>query len=155
MKKFVIYIAGPFRSKKNTIDQWEQTQNIRRAEALALEVWRAGHIAICPHLNTLHFQGCLPDEVWLEGDLEIVRRCDAVLLTEGWRNSAGARREVEEARRHGKAVAADLVILLARLANGFPIFARDIRPPCPEIDDVWVRGDERFVWNGFDWEAAK
>lgn len=92
-KMKVVYIAGPFRAS----NAWEIEQNIRRAEELALEVWRAGFAAICPHTNTRFFQGAAPDEVWLEGDLEILSRCDAVLLTEDWENSKGAVLESEEA----------------------------------------------------------
>lgn len=90
MRKKVIYIAGPFRAA----NQWEQEQNIRRAEELALEVWRFGAVALCPHLNTRYFSGALSDEVWLAGDLELLRRCDAVMLVPGWTGSAGARHEV-------------------------------------------------------------
>jgi hypothetical protein len=94
MKKYVIYVAGPFRSKTPS-DQWEQTLNIRRAEAVALQIWRAGHVAICPHLNTANFQGACPDDVWLEGDLEILKRCDGVVLVYGWQDSAGTKKEIE------------------------------------------------------------
>lgn len=87
----VIYIAGPFRGK----DHWEIAQNIRRAETLALEVWRMGAAALCPHLNTMHFQGAAPDQLWLEGDLAMLAKCDAVLMTEYWERSAGARAERE------------------------------------------------------------
>lgn len=82
----VVYIAGPFRGK----DNWEIECNIRRAETLALAVWRLGCAVICPHANTRFFQGAAPDEVWLSGDLEIMYRCDAVLLTEDWERSQGA-----------------------------------------------------------------
>lgn len=87
----VIYIAGPFRAD----NAWEIEQNIRRAECLALEVWKAGAAAICPHTNTRFFQGAAPDDLWLSGDLEIMRRCDAVLLTANWEDSTGARAEFE------------------------------------------------------------
>jgi hypothetical protein len=85
----VVYVAGPFRGK----DSWEMENNIRRAEALALEVWREGMAALCPHANTRFFQGAAPDTTWLEGDLELLRRCDAVLLTRDWARSVGAREE--------------------------------------------------------------
>lgn len=91
----VIYIAGPYRGR----DNWEIEQNIRRAEALGLEVWRLGAAALVPHCNTRFFSGAAPDEVWLTGDLELLSRCDAVLLTEDWKRSSGARAEVEFARR--------------------------------------------------------
>lgn len=85
----VVYVAGPYRAP----DNWQIEQNIRRAETLALEVWRLGAACICPHTNTRFYQGAAPDDVWLEGDLEILKRCDAILMTPDWRNSAGARGE--------------------------------------------------------------
>lgn len=97
-KTRVIYIAGPFRGK----DSWEIENNIRRAEALALEVWRTpGFCAVCPHTNTRFYQGAAPDSVWLEGDLAILKRCDAVLLTPDWHKSSGARAEVMVAAQSG------------------------------------------------------
>jgi len=87
----LVYIVGPFRAATG----WEIELNIRRAEALALEVWKLGAAAVCPHMNTRHFHGVLPDEVWLNGYLEIMSRCDAVIIVDGWRNSAGSRAEVQ------------------------------------------------------------
>jgi hypothetical protein len=94
----VIYIAGPFRAPNS----WEIEQNIRRAEAAALEVWRLGAVALCPHTNTRFFQGAAPDEVWLAGGLELVRRSDAIYViggAMGIRASAGTRAEIDEADR--------------------------------------------------------
>ena len=96
----VIYVAGPFRGS----DAWAIEQNVRQAEALALEVWRSGGAAICPHANTRFFQGAAPDRVWLDGDLEILRRCDGVLMTPDWKRSEGAKAE------HGVAHASGLPI---------------------------------------------
>lgn len=93
----VIYIAGPYRGK----DNWAIEQNIRRAEELALVVWKLGMVALCPHMNTRHFQGVLPDEVWLDGDLELIRRCDAVLLVSGWKASHGTLAEIAYAKEQG------------------------------------------------------
>lgn len=87
----VVYIAGPFRGP----DHWVIAQNIREAETLALEVWRMGCAAICPHANTAHFQGAASDAVWLAGDLELLRRCDIVLTTPRWSHSQGATAEVQ------------------------------------------------------------
>lgn len=56
---------------------------------MALEVWRAGAAAVCPHANTRFYQGAAPDEVWLAGDMEILSRCDAILVCPGWANSSG------------------------------------------------------------------
>ncbi len=90
----LVYVAGPFRGSS----AWEIECNIRRAETLALEVWRLGAAALCPHCNTRFFQNAAPDEVWLAGDLVMLERCDAVLLTDDWERSSGARAEVQHAR---------------------------------------------------------
>lgn len=93
----LIYVAGPFRGANS----WENENNIRRAETLSLEVWRLGAAVICPHANTRFFNGAAPDKVWLDGDIEILRRCDAIIVTPDWRKSSGARAEVEFAIEHG------------------------------------------------------
>ena len=93
--KRVVYIAGPFRGK----DAWAVERNVRRAEELAYAVWAVGGVALCPHTNTRFFDGTLTDEIWLEGTLELLRRCDAVLLAPGWQLSAGTLGEIEEANR--------------------------------------------------------
>jgi len=90
----VVYVAGPFRGNS----AWDIECNIRRAETLALEVWRLGAAALCPHTNTRFFQNAAPDEVWLEGDLALLARCDAVILTDDWLRSSGARAEVLHAQ---------------------------------------------------------
>lgn len=82
----VVYIAGPFRGP----NAWEIEKNIRRAEELSFQCWANGFAAICPHANTRFFDGALSNDIFLEGDLEIVRRCDALLMTADWALSAGA-----------------------------------------------------------------
>jgi hypothetical protein len=89
----VIYIAGPFRGPS----AWDIESNIRRAETLALEVWRMGAAALCPHTNTRFFQNAAPDDVWLKGDIALLERCDAMLMTDDWQRSSGARAEHDHA----------------------------------------------------------
>lgn len=93
----VIYIAGPYRGP----NAWVVEQNIRAAEEVAAKVWAMGHVALCPHANSRHMEGVASDDHFLAGTLELLRRCDAVVLVPNWRDSAGARAEVEEADRLG------------------------------------------------------
>jgi hypothetical protein len=73
-------------------------ENIRAAEAAAIEVWRRGYVALCPHKNTAHFDGILPDDAWLQGDMTLLARCDCLVTVPGWELSEGARAEVDYAR---------------------------------------------------------
>jgi hypothetical protein len=99
----VIYIAGAYRDERG---EWFVRQNIRTAEAAAQFVWQHGAAALCPHKNTSGLGGLpgCPDQVWLEGDKELLRRCDAVWAIKGWRKSKGASGEVELARSSGMRV---------------------------------------------------
>jgi hypothetical protein len=111
----VVYIAGPYRSSNpdGKSNAWGVQQNVMNAMARALDVWRRGHAAVCPHANTMFFQdadGC-EDRVWLDGDIEMLRRCDALLTVEGWERSKGATAEVLLAQQIGKPVLHSLVEL--------------------------------------------
>lgn len=93
----LIYVAGPFRGKT----PWDVAENVRRAERLALDVWKLGAAAVCPHLNTAHFDKTAPDALFLEGTLEMMRRCDAVVVVDGWEKSSGTLAELEVAQERG------------------------------------------------------
>ena len=97
LRRQVAYVSGPYRGPTPAAI-W---QNIMRAREVAMDLWRMGYIALCPHTNTLLFDGLRPDEDWLQGDLELLRRCDIVVLVPGWRASRGAQAEVQEALRLG------------------------------------------------------
>ena len=99
----VVYIAGPYRADS----PHGIVQNIRRAEAVALKYWLKGCAVICPHKNTALFDGAAPDHVWLDGDLEILGRCDAIVMMDGWRKSKGAIAELAYAKRQGLEVVYD------------------------------------------------
>lgn len=91
----VIYVAGPYRAP--TVRGI--VENIRNAEAYALELWKMGYAVICPHMNSALLDGACPDEVWLEGDIEILSRCDVVFAMPGSNGSKGAAAELAWARR--------------------------------------------------------
>lgn len=109
----LIYIAGPYRAPS----EWGVTQNIRKAEAVAIILWGKGWSVFCPHKNTAYFGGLLSDRTWLDGDLVILERCDAICMMDGWENSQGAQVE------HSRAV-----------ELGMPIYY--------EADNVPVLGDK-------------
>lgn len=85
----IIFISGPYRGSC----EWDVAQNIHRAEAVAIECWKRGWAVFCPHKNTAFFGGILPDTVWLDADLAILERCDAICMVPGWEKSSGAKAE--------------------------------------------------------------
>lgn len=96
----LIYVAGPYRaSSENMI-----LANITRARYWATLIWKAGGVAICPHLNSFLMGGVVPVETFLEGDKEIISRCDAILMTGAWRESEGSVIEWNHANRIGKPI---------------------------------------------------
>lgn len=126
-RRRVVYVAGKFRGAS----AWEVEQNVRRAETVALDVWRLGAAAVCPHTNTRYFDGAAPDAAFLEGDLEILRRCDAVILVDGWEHSAGASAEAREALRCGLPIFTTLDRLARWLRGERPILSGDDVTPGP------------------------
>lgn len=92
----LIFVSGKYRG--------DISANIQTAKEASIKLWQQGYAVICPHMNTAHFDGLCPDEVWLEGDLEIMKRCDAVYMLSNWRDSAGAVKEHELAQILGKEI---------------------------------------------------
>jgi len=102
-KDKVIYIAMPYRA--DTINGI--LHNIARARDVAESLWRLGFVVLCPHLNTAFMDGAIPDEAFLRGDLELLRRSDAVFTGPGWDESEGAIAEVNLATSLGMPVFED------------------------------------------------
>jgi hypothetical protein len=88
----LVYVAGPFRAAT----PWRVECNIRRAEAMALELCKIGVVGICPHTMWRHFSGELHDSFWLSAGLRLLERCDAVAVFGRWQESTGT---IEEMRR--------------------------------------------------------
>jgi len=98
----LVYIAGPFSAP--TREGVEA--NIRRAEALAIEVAKLGAMPVCPHTNTGHpdFEKAQDYEFWIAGTLKLLRRCDAVIFVDGWVDSPGSVCEFRDAHERKQPV---------------------------------------------------
>ena len=92
----VIYVAGKYCGST----EWDMWNNIEHASREARELWLEGWAVICPHKNTAFFggKGGSHRNLWLVGDLEILKRCDAIFMLEGWKDSEGARAELNLAK---------------------------------------------------------
>jgi hypothetical protein len=107
----LVYTAGPYRAKT----EYGVKLNIDKAEKVALAFWKKGYSVICPHKNTAFFGGAVDEKepvfgsaettsVWLEGDFEMIRRCDAIVLIPGWEKSTGSVEEYKLAKSLGKEI---------------------------------------------------
>lgn len=86
----IAYVAGSYRA--DTVNGIHD--NIERARAVAVELWRMGYAVICPHLNSAMMDGVVPDHRFIDGDIEIVRRAaDCIIMLPGWEYSDGSVRE--------------------------------------------------------------
>jgi len=93
----LIYIAGPYRA-----DNWRG--DVDSARPHGAEVVERGHYPVIPHANTSHYDGLSSDQFWLDTTLELMRRCDAVLMVQGWKSSHRATLE------HAAAVANNMLV---------------------------------------------
>lgn len=103
----LILIAGPYRSGTNDNPELIK-QNLDRLEAMALPIFRKGHVPMIGEwvaLPLMHLAGskALGDEVWDEIQYPVAHRllekCDAVLRIEG--ASKGADNDVKIAQERG------------------------------------------------------
>ena len=104
----VTYVAGPYRAEH----AWQIDLNIDKAKLFAMSIWSAGHVALCPHLNSPHFDGLASAEAFIEGTLELMRRCDAVFVLPSSEDSEGTQGEIQEAKRLGIPLFFDMPSLL-------------------------------------------
>ncbi len=107
-KKTFVYIAGPYRGQTHDWRSYiEIDANINRAREAAKFCAENGLPFYCPHTHAAHFEVItpnLPPEFWYEMDSIYVALCSAILLVNGWEQSAGTLAETERAYRMGKLV---------------------------------------------------
>lgn len=89
----LVYIAGAFTGANN----WEIQKNVRKAETVALAVWRSGAVAVCPHKNTQNFYGAIDEKKVVEGYITLLEVCHAIVVLPGSANSNGTIIEMDAA----------------------------------------------------------
>ena len=95
MKPLVLYLASPYRGR----NEWDTYLNITSAHLAAKQIWSKGHACISPVSNTAWMGEMNDHNFWMRGDLEILARCDGLVLNLGWEKSHGCNEEYQEAIR--------------------------------------------------------
>lgn len=93
----LVYVAGPYRG--NT--PWDIECNIHNARTWGRRLVKAGVMPVIPHANTAHFDHQAPDSFFLEATMELMRRCDGVLVMPNSQYSTGTMAELTEATKLG------------------------------------------------------
>tara|TARA_Y100000310_G_scaffold274306_1_gene290239 strand:+ start:1279 stop:1638 length:360 start_codon:yes stop_codon:yes gene_type:complete len=90
----VAYVAGHYSADTD----WERGRNIEAARVVAAQLWREGFAVICPHSNSAWMDGVSTgSNVFYEGYIEILKRCDLVVMVGKFCGSVGAMEEIRVA----------------------------------------------------------
>jgi len=108
----IIYVAGPYTSAL----PYEIDQHILNAEKVALALISWGFTVLTPHKNNSNYERYegllnLNNDYWVQSDLMILARCDAICMLPDWKKSGGAKVE------HTQAQQAQIPIFLAEFTD--------------------------------------
>lgn len=114
----LVYVCGPITAKTREA----HAANLERGRRAGFEVWGMGAMAIVPHLNSLKmYENGVDGAAIYLGDLELMKRCDAVLVLDGWEASFGCNLEVSWAHHNGMPVFHTLIELKCWLEEKSPL----------------------------------
>jgi len=85
----LLYIAAPYRAKTTA----GISNNINEARLMSQYYWLQGFAVICPHLNSAHFDGLIPDPQFLKGTKLMLATCSHIALHPRWSFSSGCMEE--------------------------------------------------------------
>jgi hypothetical protein len=96
----IVYLAGPYRPYVDDDGTRHGiAENVREAGKLGIQIWKRGYVALVPHTLTYLSPAQqrqdggiadVPPEQFMDGELELIRRSDMVVLMPNWQISKGA-----------------------------------------------------------------
>lgn len=98
-RMMLLYLSGRYNAETHN----GISENIVVARKIAVNLWEQGFSVLCPHMNTCHFEvdtQRVTHDDWLRGDLEMLIRCDAIIMLPGWEESKGANIELGIAAKY-------------------------------------------------------
>ena len=134
-KSQLIYVSGPLTGASDEVER----RNVEAAMAVGAALWARGHRPVVPHLShwwdlALRARGQrVPWEQWLDLDVDLLRRCDALFRIAA---SRGADVELFVARSHNLAVYTSL--------DEVPVIGEG-EPRVGEVGQEWGAGARRSM----------
>jgi len=93
----LIYVAGRFNADTGLARRDHVTHAMRHAAWVLRQFGVQGLYPVVPHAQGEHLVGIGAEHIHYAGTLEIMRRCQAVLVVPGWEASKGTLAEIKEA----------------------------------------------------------
>lgn len=97
MNETLVYVIGAYSG--------DVEENIRKAEEVSIGLIRAGYNVFTPHKNTAGYEryedGGITRRTWIDMDLNILSRCDAIFIMDNAKGSKGSQTEIAFAEEHG------------------------------------------------------
>ena len=92
----LLYIAAPYRASSTAAIR----NNINEAALMAQYYWLQGYAVLCPHMNSAHFDGLVPDKVFMAATKLMLTHCSHIALHPKWSFSTGCIEEYQYAHNN-------------------------------------------------------
>lgn len=91
----LLYVAGAYSG--------DTIENIKKAEEVSINLIRNGFHVVTPHKNTSGYEKYEEENItyrtWIDMDLDILSRCNAIYVMRNSQNSNGTQQEIEHAKK--------------------------------------------------------
>jgi hypothetical protein len=96
----LVYLSHPYTPRPPFVFI-KRCWNIYKAWRLTAKLWDKGYLVICPVLNTSNFELLtnLTYGDYLKRDLELLKKCNLLILAPDWKKSNGCKAERAEAQK--------------------------------------------------------
>lgn len=92
MRNKIVYLAGKYSgdSKIKIINRIQSFFNTYKAYKIAKKLWNKNIITICPHSNSFWMDNSCDYKIFLNGYIEVLKKCDFIYMLPNWMSSNGA-----------------------------------------------------------------